>query len=699
MDFIGVLFLIGVVWIVGRWIASIANSIEESNRKRKRQEHINHLRSMSSQYPDAYKVWYGSSYGLTSLSDSELETRAGKSIYSWQTKQREIEAARERKRKEEERKREHASKASSLATKYPNAVQELIGTRYCFSDTQVDTLLSYSETFLKNKEAQIVAEQERLKAEREEAARKRREEVDRKYNILINSYPNAVEHVKMLRKRSERIEELYTKSEWSRIQRGSAVANEKVHMIALPNSLYEIYEVIATQYKSLQKSTEDQRKLSAKAREIRDDKFQSWGIYGHDIIISGINEVGQTTNYTFNIRQLFNESYGSSDNVSYEHQQSRLSRRAFVPEFKNATRYYVERVYNAVFDFITSIPGKKSIVMCDSEMGTDWNDIHNYHFGYICGKFRENQITHITLNDLDGAKHLLGKTIIVLELITRNSHLQDICTRIYNTIEGVSIVYITLLKEHTEAELLAIHESEERKIKEAARKAREEEERKQREAREAEERRKREAREAEERRKREEARRREQEERDRIYRVTHNLKTNHIAIRNHLSANNIRCLYHFTDRRNLDSIRRNGGLYSWQYCDTHNIEIPYAGGDSISRSLDCRYDLEDYVRLSFCDDHPMTYRLSQNGYDLVLLKITVDVAELETTLFSDMNATDNNCRYGSTLADLQRVDLNATQQHYLRNTDPLFKKHQAEVLVKTFIPIDKIINIDFPQSI
>ena len=95
----------------------------------------------------------------------------------------------------------------------------------------------------------------------------------------------------------------------------------------------------------------------------------------------------------------------------------------------------------------------------------------------------------------------------------------------------------------------------------------------------------------------------------------------------------------------------------------------------------------------------MTFRLSQEGYDLVLLKIKVDVAELEATLFSDMNATDNNCRYGGTLADLQRVDLNATRQHYLSSTDPQFKKHQAEVLVKTFIPIDKIVNIDSPQSI
>ena len=291
MDFIGVLFLIGVELLVFGGIASIADSIEESNRKRKRQEHINHLRSMSSQYPDAYKEWYGSSYGLTSLSDSELETRAGKSIYSWQSKQREIEAARERKRKEEERKRERASKASSLATKYPNAVQELVGTSYCLSDTQVDTLLSYSETFLKNKEAQIVAEQERLKAEREEAARKRREEVDRKYNILINSYPNAVKHVKMLRKRSERIEELYTKSEWSRIQRGSAVANEKVHMIALPNSLYEKYEAIAVKHKAIIDWENQQVEISAKARKLVDAPFTSWGAYCYYIDVNGIDLV------------------------------------------------------------------------------------------------------------------------------------------------------------------------------------------------------------------------------------------------------------------------------------------------------------------------------------------------------------------------------------------------------------------------
>ena len=699
MDFIGVLFLIGAVWLVGRWIASIADSIEESKRKRKRQENIEHLRSMSRQYPDAYKEWYGSSYGLTSLSDSELETRAGKSIYSWQTKQREIEAARERKRKEEERKRERASKASTLASKYPNAVQELVGTRYCLSESQVDTLLSYSETFIKNKETQIVAEQERLKAEREEAARKRREEVDRKYNILINSYPNAVEHVKWLRRRSERIEELYTKSEWSRIQRGSAVANEKVHMIALPNSVYEKYETIAVKYNTLIDWENQQVEISAKARRLVDAPFTSWGAYCYYIDVNGIDLLGDPKVYESKVWQLFMEAYGISDNVPYTHYSNLLENRRRLPEFKRGTRTFTNWVYDQVVDIIETLSDKASVIICDSQLGNVWNDIEATHFTYLYQILKEKQITHINLSDLNASKQLIGKTLVVVELITNNSHLKDICSQIYSTVENATIVYISLLKQYDEDEILKLHNTEEKRIKEKEEKERKEREEAARKAREEEERRQREARESEERRKREETRRKEQEERDRIYRVTHTLKTNHLAIRNHLSSNNIRYLYHFTDRRNLDSIRRHGGLYSWNYCDTHNIDIPYAGGDSTSRSLDCRYDLEDYVRLSFCNDHPMTYRLTQNGYDLVLLKIKVEVAELEATLFSDMNATDNNCRYGGTLADLQRVDLNATQQHYLRSTDPLFKKHQAEVLVKTFIPIDKIINIDFPQSI
>lgn len=699
MGFFVFLLLLGGIWLVGKIIESVADNQEQARRSQICQENIRHLQSMASKYPDAYKEWYGSPYNITSLSYEELQTRAGKSTYTWETKQREILAERERKRKaeedararriqEEKRKKARAEKAALWASKYPNAVKNLVGTRYCFSEPFIDKLLLYSEEYVSSLEMQLTLAEQLEKAKQEEAARKRREEVDKKYNPLVEKYPNGVALVKKLRSRKEHLEELYTKSEWSRIQRGSAVANENVHIIALPETLYQKYEDIAQKYASTQKTIENQSSISKKAREIRDQKFSGWGIYSPKIDISGVNEIGKETTYNVEVKHMFYASYGSSDNVSYKHQQQRLRNRSYLPGLKSGDSYYQTDVYDTAFDIVQSISSNCTVIIADSDMGNAWKEIDQHHFGYIKEKFKAQQINHIYIGDLKPLKRLTGKTFVVIELITSNSHRDEICTRIYNTIEGASIVYVSILKEHSEKELLEIHNTEERKIKQAEEKARREKEEAARKAREA-----------EENRKREEARRKEQEERDRIYKVTHTLKANHIAIRNHLSANNIRCLYHFTDRRNLDSIRRNGGLYSWQYCDAHNIEIPYAGGDSTSRSLDCRYDLEDYVRLSFCDDHPMTYRLSQNGYDLVLLKITVDVAELETTLFSDMNATDNNCRYGSTLADLQRVDLNATRQHYLRNTDPLFKKHQAEVLVKTFIPIDKIINIDFPQSI
>jgi hypothetical protein len=151
--------------------------------------------------------------------------------------------------------------------------------------------------------------------------------------------------------------------------------------------------------------------------------------------------------------------------------------------------------------------------------------------------------------------------------------------------------------------------------------------------------------------------------------------------------------YHFTDRRNLASIREHGGLFSWKYCEDHGITIPYTGGSDFSRSLDRNHGLADFVRLSFCDDHPMAFRLKKNGYDLVLLKIKVDVASIDTTLFSDMNATDSNHHHGDSLADLQRVDISATRADYLSSSDPRFKPHQAEVLVKTFVPLKYIVKL------
>ena len=58
----------------------------------------------------------------------------------------------------------------------------------------------------------------------------------------------------------------------------------------------------------------------------------------------------------------------------------------------------------------------------------------------------------------------------------------DICDQIYSTIDGATIVYISLLKEHDESELLKQHNTAEKKIKEEAEKLRKEQEEAERKA-------------------------------------------------------------------------------------------------------------------------------------------------------------------------------------------------------------------------
>ena len=102
------------------------------------------------------------------------------------------------------------------------------------------------------------------------------------------------------------------------------------------------------------------------------------------------------------------------------------------------------------------------------------------------------------------------------------------------------------------------------------------------------------------------------------------------------------------------------------------------------------------MRLSFCDDHPMMWRLKCAGYNLVLLKIKVDVAWAKDTLFSDINATARYHRHGDDIETFNSIDFNAVKQHYLNKSSAMFGPHQAEVMVKTCIPLEYILNIDNP---
>jgi hypothetical protein len=293
----------------------------------------------------------------------------------------------------------------------------------------------------------------------------------------------------------------------------------------------------------------------------------------------------------------------------------------------------------------------------------------------------------IDVEDADHAEELLYQTFPLIKEI-KDEGVNKLCDDLLKDLE--TLKEAILQREVKRREEIARQRAEEEKKK--IEKERQEEQRKEEERL----RRERQAREYEER-----IAKQEHELCEEIIRLTKEVskpKSDAKSILQYLQTKGVRRFYHFTDRQNLNSIRRLRGLYSWNYCINHGIFIPNAGGDSLSRGLDRRQGLEDYVRLSFCNDHPMAYRKHKEGADLVLLIIKIDVASFKDTLFSDRNAASNSFSYGGGLDDLRKVNIAATKRNYVsRDEGEIFAQHQAECMVKTFIPIEYIENIDNPQ--
>lgn len=176
-------------------------------------------------------------------------------------------------------------------------------------------------------------------------------------------------------------------------------------------------------------------------------------------------------------------------------------------------------------------------------------------------------------------------------------------------------------------------------------------------------------------------------------------KVDEKQIRKYLADNGISHLYHFTERENIESIKRNGGICSLQYCLLNAIEVSTKGDMTLLRDTDASFYLEDYARLSFCERHPLIKKRQEAGADLVLLKVKLDVAWKYDTLFSDRDAASKYHHHGSTIEDLKKIRMEAVRKSNLEEWDPDYEFNQAEVMVKSIIPLEYIENIENPIEI
>jgi ssDNA thymidine ADP-ribosyltransferase, DarT len=165
------------------------------------------------------------------------------------------------------------------------------------------------------------------------------------------------------------------------------------------------------------------------------------------------------------------------------------------------------------------------------------------------------------------------------------------------------------------------------------------------------------------------------------------------------SLDQIPRLYHFTDRRNLDSIRAQDGLRPLSELVERKVNILAPGGNQWSRDADEPKGMGRYVHLCFRSNHPMEYAARQDGRigDSIFLEIHPSVMQFPNVMFTP----DVSNKAGvQALPIANAVDLIDFEVLYTRTDwsdqaiqQRLKQVEKYEVLVPCHIPLTHIRNI------
>ena len=154
-----------------------------------------------------------------------------------------------------------------------------------------------------------------------------------------------------------------------------------------------------------------------------------------------------------------------------------------------------------------------------------------------------------------------------------------------------------------------------------------------------------------------------------------------------LKTHGITSIWHFTDRSNLESIKKNG-LLSFALLQERNINVSCYGADELSHSLDRYKGIDRYVHLSIFKSHPMQYIKVQNGSipDPIWLEIDISVLFENKSLCCNgiANASSAQCYDIEKLGE--KIDL--FELRFSRDYRNPIKK--AQLLVANNITYDKI---------
>ena len=162
---------------------------------------------------------------------------------------------------------------------------------------------------------------------------------------------------------------------------------------------------------------------------------------------------------------------------------------------------------------------------------------------------------------------------------------------------------------------------------------------------------------------------------------------------------NIDGIWHFTDRLNLESIQKHGGLLPLNVLNDKGIKIPVQGGNKWSQDADECKGVDRYVHLCFVDNHPMQFLTIQDKRirEPIWSKIDVSVMLAPEVKFTSEVSNKSGAQLLNHSEAVDKIDFEILLPPFVdwRGRPDIHERRNAaeksEILIPEIVPIDKIL--------
>lgn len=235
----------------------------------------------------------------------------------------------------------------------------------------------------------------------------------------------------------------------------------------------------------ISKWRKEQSDFAPRCYSLMKEKLSTWGCYFYDIPFPSADE-NETD--SVNVRQLFYRSYCADTKLDYRHYSHCAQNRKTVSEFLRMDSFYTNKYVRPLIDYILALDKKVNegltIVLGDSSV-KDGKQFNEFHLKDFVHEAEENGLPIVQIDDINNniGNVPVGKVLAVVEVITENTHLKDVCSKLFKSCyeQASLIVYITLLKEFSSDEMRSLIDVRNKEVEELERKKKAEEEKRRKE--------------------------------------------------------------------------------------------------------------------------------------------------------------------------------------------------------------------------